>query len=1474
MTELSPSSKSSTSPATINKAKKYWRLLRILFVTMFFLPILISTLLVGTKYGQLQLAEGIRTLLSAKGMELRLTGFAIQFPLDVRLDHLSISDVKGVWLEADNLIFRASLSKLLQAEMVIYRLSAKKVTLVRPPHTAVESVSNAQYVSNSDQIDTVDLSSLQTFFWDRAEIEQFIIGEPFFGRKGQWHVKGKASNQGGDFDGSIEGLGYHSTKERFFVRFHSDGKNLDLHVEIDETNGPLANYLELSAPGQLRARLSGNAPIQKWQGILELRLSGLGDLRGNIFAENAKLSLSALWTLSQDVEWSILTLFKSRTPAQLDLLWQGGATLQINKFDLTSKTASLKGAGTIDMERGDLAITGHAQLSDLSQLENLGTLKLSGVGELPFQVSGTWDKTVIDIKPNFSGFNIDGHTLSQFAGSVNLLIDERGWRTIAEGSADGLKFPGDWQPPSSPLKWTLELDRAAQTGFVIKGAMVHPHLRINVSGSGEQDDKPGRGEVVILSSDLTPWNSPMGWSIKGNTEAHLKWTSISGLSENGFDANLVVDLQQFELGQPDGSFLLGPHPQLTAMLSFRKESGWKIQKGVLSGKYLTATGEMKGRDGQLQGRVTVDVADLAPLSPLFNKQLLGAGKVSFAVNGSNTAPKILLTGQVNGPIWAESGLSHLEWGSTVEQNGANLKGDLKVFASHKFEGNMPMILTTPWQKSGSDLNLSKLVMNTPVGPVHGNLHLDVESLQAEGMFKGRNLQMEGLSPWLKYWFEKSADQGMETLLSSLAGSGDIDLNLNHNDNVQKAQMNILMKGIKSSSAAIGKLKIDSNIQFVENLMNWQAQFDLDEGYTGGDLATMHVEAGRLIATGKDGKISANLQLSGEAFGPLSISAKVFAEQKDEIWNVVMEQLEGEWQKHPLRLKQPSTLSFSSHNLGLTATYLSWGKATLVAETNLSKENSQLSAILNLPLIQLPVSNMPATGLLQVGVELYGPGDNMDGKVTANLAGLKWQSVKDAPSTDLSLSGHLKKGDFQANGILSGMGKKPLNFALNLPTSLDLNGTPDFKIDLTKLKGQLIGVVELERLNQSIGLEEHRLAGQLNLNLTVTNPVEKDNIHGLLALDGGVYENGMFGTLLKDISARLVAQPGHFPRLNLTATDGEKGKLSMNLVRDTSLGWNGLSGTIKVSDLTIARQDDFQGKIEGVATLIKKRGQSIIEGNFSSQGVDIYLPESLAPQITSLSVREYGIKPNTISDDEMAVLEREGNTLLNLHIELPNRVFVRGKGLESEWSGSLDIKGTLKSPTITGTLRIKMGIFQLLDQQFKLEDSVIQFTGASPPKPELDLRGVVNKESLIAILRVTGPIDQPSLRLESVPPLPEDQILAKLLFGREGENLTPIQALKIAALIRQLRGGGVDPMGRVRQAIGVDRLDITGDSVANGRLRVGKNVGDRLYVEVEQGVNVNSGQVNFELDVYPPFGLASTIRNDAGGYFGINWRNDY
>jgi len=170
-----------------------------------------------------------------------------------------------------------------------------------------------------------------------------------------------------------------------------------------------------------------------------------------------------------------------------------------------------------------------------------------------------------------------------------------------------------------------------------------------------------------------------------------------------------------------------------------------------------------------------------------------------------------------------------------------------------------------------------------------------------------------------------------------------------------------------------------------------------------------------------------------------------------------------------------------------------------------------------------------------------------------------------------------------------------------------------------------------------------------------------------------------------------------------------------------------------------------------------------------------------------------------------------------------------------------------------------------------EESVIRFDG-DPARAEANLTASSDTADLTVTVNVTGAVDDPQLAFSSDPPLPEDEILPQFLFGRSGEELTPLQAAQLAGSLAALAGrSSFDLTTAARNLVSLDRLDVRqeedGVSVAGGRYLTRD-----VYLELSRGpLGVTTTTVEWR--VRPRLFLVSSFLSNGDQRLSVRWRRD-
>ncbi|WP_372840061.1 translocation/assembly module TamB domain-containing protein [Phaeovulum sp.] len=228
--------------------------------------------------------------------------------------------------------------------------------------------------------------------------------------------------------------------------------------------------------------------------------------------------------------------------------------------------------------------------------------------------------------------------------------------------------------------------------------------------------------------------------------------------------------------------------------------------------------------------------------------------------------------------------------------------------------------------------------------------------------------------------------------------------------------------------------------------------------------------------------------------------------------------------------------------------------------------------------------------------------------------------------------------------------------------------------------------------------------------------------------------------------------------------------------------------------------------------------------------------------------------------------------LDITVSAPRRIFVRGRGLDAELGGSLQLRGTTADVLPIGRFELVRGRLDLLGKRFALTSGQVRLQGALSPWLQFVATSV--QDDITALITLEGPADALELSLSSVPSLPEDEVLAQLLFARDISTLSPIQAAQMAQAVAQLTGsGGEGLLGRLRSMFGLDDLDLATDAEGDATLKVGKYLSDNIYTDISIGADGETS-VNLNLDITPSLAARGSLAADGSSGLGIYFERDY
>jgi translocation and assembly module TamB len=256
--------------------------------------------------------------------------------------------------------------------------------------------------------------------------------------------------------------------------------------------------------------------------------------------------------------------------------------------------------------------------------------------------------------------------------------------------------------------------------------------------------------------------------------------------------------------------------------------------------------------------------------------------------------------------------------------------------------------------------------------------------------------------------------------------------------------------------------------------------------------------------------------------------------------------------------------------------------------------------------------------------------------------------------------------------------------------------------------------------------------------------------------------------------------------------------------------------------------------------------------------------------------------------------------LNVTLRAPREILLQGRNLDAELGGEVHITGTTDEPLVAGGFDLQRGSFLLAGSRLNFTPpGRVSFDGAGLKNkidPTLDFTAQTTAGDATSYLHVTGYADAPKFEFSSNPPLPQDEIMARLLFGENTTQLSPLQIAQIGAALATLSGvgdGSLNPLAKVQKSLGLDRLTVgaTSGTSAKGTentgatIEAGRYVSKHVYVEARQ-TTMGTSQLETDVDLTKHLKLqarlgngtasaqGTTPENDPGSSLGLSYQFEY
>lgn len=587
--------------------------------------------------------------------------------------------------------------------------------------------------------------------------------------------------------------------------------------------------------------------------------------------------------------------------------------------------------------------------------------------------------------------------------------------------------------------------------------------------------------------------------------------------------------------------------------------------------------------------------------------------------------------------------------------------------------------------------------------------------------------------------------------------------------------------------------------------------------------------------------------------------------------VALEQAQLHYQGQTLRLLDPARVSYAD-GLSVSKLQLRMHNAILTLEGRFSPALDLRASLhhVDAGLVNAFLPDTLAEGTLDAEAHLQGQPSAPSGTVSANAAGVRFANAgaRDLHGLDVHASGRLAAGSVRLDAQLTAGASSRLVLAGSAPL-----GAGGAAMDL-----KLTGALDAALANPLLEASGRRAGGTFAVNIDVKGSASSPDVSGTVDLRHGELRDYVQGVHLSEISAHLVGEHGALRIASCTAraapgeltVTGTLGVMQPKVPLDLEVVAKNAQPI--TSNLLTARLD-ADLKLTGT---LSERVQ--VAGSLDLHRAVIGIPNSLPPDVAVLDVRRPGQAPPAPAEHKLVIA-------LDLRMHAPREVLVQGRGLNAELGGDLHLTGTTEQPRVSGGFEMVRGTFALASSTLTFTRGEVTFNGAGLKgriDPTLDFTAQSTVADATATLHITGLADAPQFELSSSPPLPQDEILARLLFGESAAQLTALQLAEIGAALASLGGvggGGTNPLVKVQKALGLDRLSVGSASGSNGSaqnsgtsVEAGRYVSSRVFVGAKQSTTGFS-QVEVDVDLSKHLKLQTRLGNGSATTQGTTPEND-
>lgn len=994
---------------------------------------------------------------------------------------------------------------------------------------------------------------------------------------------------------------------------------------------------------------------------------------------------------------------------------------------------------------------------------------------------------------------------------------------------------------SGPILLTGQITRAdaGKSVLTMRGDLPEAAIQIEADLAPRQERYEGRITANLSFNDLAPYRELAGLPLAGRGSARLSGTGR--LAEGSFEMKLEARTQDLGFGQAQIDALFAGAAQLKGQLTRSAEGTLTLSDLAITSPAMQGDAEAELANGQLTARLDAALPDASVLDP--------------GLRG-----EIRLTGRARQTQAAQTELS---LSATAQDAKLDMRADLPgAGAALRYSATLDIADLASYRSlSGQDL----------AGPLWA---------QADGRFEpasgAGDIHLSGRGDDLRLGPEGDLPArllaGQSTLRLRAARDKDGNLSLDRL-RISNGALSATARGQRQAGLWSGSLdaRLNDLSELIAGLTGSAEITATATGQPDGSTAL------RWTGTGQGAELSGQARIAPAAQNYATRFNLRGALADLRPWAALADQqisgrgeitASGDWQ--PSSGAGTADLRFQTQDLRMGHAILDRmlaGRGAARAQVSLSPDGRIDAAPLTASFGQLSLSAAASAANGSFAIR----------DLDARLADMS--PLHRALSGALRLQGEVRgrAGRSDLDLALSGAG----GLSAQIRGGIAPGGNPDLAIS---------GQMPLSLINPIIAPQA--VSGMANLDLALRGPGGLEALRGRITTAGSRLSIPQRNAALNNLSGHMDLT-GPRAALSISATGVGGGRLSMTGSLDLA---NKLDADLRLGLANVLLRDPalYETRLTG-ALQVRGRladGSARISGDLSLPRTEIRVPTrgigglSPLPEIRHINspapvrqtLRRAGLSLAGIAlgrggDSQTGAGARDVIAYpLDIRLDAPGRIFLRGRGIDAELGGSLRLGGTSRRIVPAGRFELIRGRLTILQQRFEFTDGYGALEGDFTPY--IRLNASTDRGGVTTFVTIEGDVSSPEISFTSAPPLPEDEVLARLIFGQDLSNVSPLQAVQLASALNTLAGGSDEGiLGDLRREIGLDDLDLTANEDGRAQIRAGKYLSEDIYADVAVD-SQGTSSINLNLNLSPDVTVKGAASSSGESSVGIFFERDY